>query len=205
MTMDAETRAYIATILETVAKDGLPQPRDLDGALDAIDTALSINAVDIERQNAMLSYDTLRRMVCAVAKEELGVRGPFVVDYLEALGRASRWAVEHGMGSEPRYEGKSDYTPETIKALEGSILKWSRIATGDSVDQGINNCPLCQMFYDLSCRGCPVDDESGDGCSDTPYDKWCEVRRNGQTAETPEHKDIALEFRSYLVAIRNSI
>lgn len=33
---DAERREAIAAVLETVAKDGLPGPRDLDVAIDAI-------------------------------------------------------------------------------------------------------------------------------------------------------------------------
>lgn len=35
-----EQRAEVARVLEIVAKDGLPGPRDLDGALDAIEQAL---------------------------------------------------------------------------------------------------------------------------------------------------------------------
>lgn len=39
MALTGERRDEIARILETVAKDGLPGPRDLDVALDAIESA----------------------------------------------------------------------------------------------------------------------------------------------------------------------
>lgn len=39
--MTEDERDEIARILEIVAKDGLPEPRDLDVALDAIEAALS--------------------------------------------------------------------------------------------------------------------------------------------------------------------
>lgn len=39
MVLTGERRDEIAKILETVAKDGLPHPRDLDVALDAIESA----------------------------------------------------------------------------------------------------------------------------------------------------------------------
>lgn len=35
-----EQRAEIAVVLETIAKDGLPGPRDLDVALDAIQSTV---------------------------------------------------------------------------------------------------------------------------------------------------------------------
>lgn len=44
MTWSTETRDEIARVLEIVAKDGLPGPRDLDVALDAIQTAIDANA-----------------------------------------------------------------------------------------------------------------------------------------------------------------
>ena len=39
-------RDAIAKILETVARDGLPGPRDLDVALDAIQSELATEATD---------------------------------------------------------------------------------------------------------------------------------------------------------------
>lgn len=41
MTFTEEQREEVARILEMVAKDGLPGPRDLDVALDAIEAGLS--------------------------------------------------------------------------------------------------------------------------------------------------------------------
>lgn len=41
MELVGELREEIARILEIVARDGLPGPRDLDVALDAIESALN--------------------------------------------------------------------------------------------------------------------------------------------------------------------
>lgn len=61
--------------------------------------------------------------------------------------------------------------------LEGSILKWEKICKDRrSVDNGMENCPLCKEFSE--CIGCPVNVKSGDGCSNTPYDNWCEHQYN---------------------------
>jgi hypothetical protein len=40
MTFTENEREAVASILETVAKDGLPSPRDLDVALDAIEASI---------------------------------------------------------------------------------------------------------------------------------------------------------------------
>lgn len=63
------------------------------------------------------------------------------------------------------------------KALKGSIKKWKAIAAGTGVDEGGDNCPLCQMFYDsesreYSCDGCPVEVDSGSNCAGSPYFPW---------------------------------
>lgn len=58
---------------------------------------------------------------------------------------------------------------ETKNALEGSIHKWEQILAGAGVDDGINNCPLCQLFD--NCRGCPVDYTGHTGCSGE-YSAW---------------------------------
>ena len=61
-------------------------------------------------------------------------------------------------------------TDETRKALEGSIAKWQAIVDGTGENQGPQNCPLCWMFRDDECRGCPVRERSGRHyCYGTPY------------------------------------
>jgi hypothetical protein len=60
------------------------------------------------------------------------------------------------------------------KALEGSIKKWEKIVNGTGVDRGVENCPLCKIFYDTSsCVGCPVYEKTGaKDCLRTPYTAW---------------------------------
>ncbi len=79
----------------------------------------------------------------------------------------------------------------TLEALEGSILKWWRIAYSDGVDEGVANCPLCRMFHWNSetgllltnaCEGCPVAwHTSKINCEGTPYEEyaaWIDVHRD---------------------------
>ena len=64
----------------------------------------------------------------------------------------------------------------TRKALEGSIAKWQSIVDGTGLDEGTENCPLCQLYYvrnSRSCGSCPVEaDTEVDGCNGTPYEGW---------------------------------
>lgn len=65
---------------------------------------------------------------------------------------------------------------ETLKALRGSIRKWEKIVDGTDEDRGHRNCPLCALFFDDNCRGCPVSDATGQcGCNDTPYEAWVDA------------------------------
>lgn len=68
---------------------------------------------------------------------------------------------------------------KTLEALRGSIKKWQDIVKGVGEDDGVDNCPLCQLFNteemtnDDACVGCPVMNKTEyDGCQNTPYDKW---------------------------------
>lgn len=68
----------------------------------------------------------------------------------------------------------ADMNKATLKALRGSISKWKRIVAGTGGDDGVENCPLCQMFfYDhAECQGCPVSAKTGVAmCLKTPYEK----------------------------------
>ena len=62
-------------------------------------------------------------------------------------------------------------TPIALKALKGSIRKWQRIVAGDGHDEGNDNCPLCKVYFDRNCKGCPVAKATGEiQCGGTPYD-----------------------------------
>lgn len=95
---------------------------------------------------------------------------------------------------------------ETLKALHGSIEKWERIASGEGVDDGTQNCPLCQLFNapvgrNLNCAGCPVLAKTGVAkCDDTPYTNWIKLFDKEcwpLRADTDEKREVAsaeLEF-----------
>ena len=62
---------------------------------------------------------------------------------------------------------------KTLEALKGSIEKWERIVAGTGVDQGVANCPLCKLFHNKNCRGCPIYEKVKiSGCDGTPYEDW---------------------------------
>ena len=59
----------------------------------------------------------------------------------------------------------------TLRALNGAITKWENIVAGKDIDRGVDNCPLCNLFYyGHDCKGCPVFAKTGQtACQDTPY------------------------------------
>jgi len=62
---------------------------------------------------------------------------------------------------------------KTLEALQASIEKWERNAVAETPDEyrtGSDNCPLCNLFIEDRCAGCPVKARSGSGyCLRTPY------------------------------------
>lgn len=88
-------------------------------------------------------------------------------------------------------------SPETLKALNGSIKKWESIVHGIGTDEGAKNCPLCTMylsnggngafeFSEEECLGCPVAEEvDSRGCVGTPYTDWTQYLRYHQYSGYP--------------------
>lgn len=68
---------------------------------------------------------------------------------------------------------------KTLRALKGSIRKWEEIVAGEEVDDGVDNCPLCQLFYWEDCKGCPVKETTGkECCVGSPYDdEWNDIHQ----------------------------
>lgn len=88
---------------------------------------------------------------------------------------------------------------KTLEALKGSIRKWEAIVAGTGVDEGGDNCPLCQLFSfscdegDYYCYGCPVMLKTGhDDCRTTPYYAY---RAN----KTTENAQAELDFLKSLL------
>lgn len=64
-------------------------------------------------------------------------------------------------------------TKKALKGLKASIRKWKKIVNETGVDEGTYNCPLCKLFYDDCCTGCPVEEKTGKvGCAASVYDDW---------------------------------
>jgi len=64
---------------------------------------------------------------------------------------------------------------KTLRALKGSIRKWEDIIAGTGVDQGVDNCALCSLFYFVKkhCVSCLIFIETGKQyCSESPYADW---------------------------------
>jgi hypothetical protein len=67
--------------------------------------------------------------------------------------------------------------PLTLAALRGSIAKWEAIVAGTGADGGRFNCPLCTMFWDNNCKGCPVRTRTGiPDCQRSPYERYSHHR-----------------------------
>jgi hypothetical protein len=77
---------------------------------------------------------------------------------------------------------------QTLAALKGSIRKWENIVAGTGVDKGVFNCPLCELFWDDDCTGCPVSERTGlMNCRGTPYNMWeALTKRDDATHGDPE-------------------
>ena len=59
---------------------------------------------------------------------------------------------------------------ETLAALKDSIQHWRDNVTAKTPGKASTywtDCPLCRMFLDAKCDGCPVGHR---GCMRTPYD-----------------------------------
>lgn len=109
---------------------------------------------------------------------------------------------------------------KTLTALQRSIQKWEAIVAGTGVDDGVDNCALCQAFSDDyrnepgwavdGCFGCPVAEKVGAAnCMGTPYDAWAahgrtsaEYKRHPYKVEDEKGKQLAqaeLDFLRSLV------
>ncbi|MCK5602962.1 hypothetical protein KAR91_13855 [Candidatus Pacearchaeota archaeon] len=59
------------------------------------------------------------------------------------------------------------------EALLGSIEKWERILYDGGVDNLDSDCPLCMLYADRSCNGCPIKVWGNyEGCVGTPHALW---------------------------------
>jgi len=103
------------------------------------------------------------------------------------------------------------YTDEEIlKAIKKSAIKWYGIELGTGIDKGVENCALCEKFFDKiksenTCSGCPVFGETSKmECGGTPYTKWRKhhrlehIKSDNLKAECHKCKKIAYDFKIFL-------
>lgn len=91
---------------------------------------------------------------------------------------------------------------QTLAALKKSIKKWKKVADGALEEQGWTNCPLCLLFYNEDCMGCPVQERTNrTACNSTPYVEWAKSGYTGQTATTPKMTTIALKEVTFLKSL----
>lgn len=74
------------------------------------------------------------------------------------------------------------------EAWEKSLEKWEWLSKGYIITFCISGCGLCDQFYSLECRGCPISTISNkDYCKNTPYTDYKSWRI------TPEQRLIAAQ------------
>lgn len=60
-----------------------------------------------------------------------------------------------------------------LKAARESVAAWKDKLTETAPDCiliGVSVCPLCKLYFDNGCNGCPVKDFTGEeDCDGTPY------------------------------------
>jgi len=61
---------------------------------------------------------------------------------------------------------------KTLEALKGSIAKWETVRE-TLKQEGVTDCPLCQLFYNNGCKGCPVSKKTRQiNCCGTPFKEF---------------------------------
>ena len=93
---------------------------------------------------------------------------------------------------------------EVAEALEGSIKKWKAIVAGTGINEGPQNCPLCQMFITNTDRkGCPVNSKTNKpGCIGTPYDEYDKLEYEDCEGNKAELERLAQAELDFLKSLR---
>ena len=93
-------------------------------------------------------------------------------------------------------------TEKTLVALQGSIEKWEKIVARTGVDEGVRNCPLCQLFRTRhnNCNGCPVMEKADmPYCIRTPYPRFALVRNRENVLASRKYAQDELKFLKSLL------
>lgn len=105
-------------------------------------------------------------------------------------------------------------TPETLKALQGSIAKWKTIveSKGQIIGTDGTDCPLCLMFNQHfneqakdNCEGCPVAKKTGfSHCEGSPfeeYDSLVESYDDCEESDAERLAEVAQEELEFLTSL----
>ncbi len=91
------------------------------------------------------------------------------------------------------------WSKEQLKGLRGSVRKWKNIVDETGTDEGVENCPLCKLYYDKNCKGCPVSIATGKiNCDGSPY--WL-FDTDGELYEHPDLAKAELMFLKALILV----
>lgn len=87
---------------------------------------------------------------------------------------------------------------KTIRATQGAWRKWDKIAKGKATNGVARDCPLCALFLDNGCSGCPIKAATGKAsCQGTPNAAYVVLER----VIGPDHpaaRDAAYAFRNFI-------
>lgn len=93
-------------------------------------------------------------------------------------------------------------TPQTLWALNASIEKWwdnIHVTSLVLAKTHWTDCPLCTLFHQDQCRGCPVAAKSGSTfCDGTPYTRAYTAKDQGDICA---FVNIAAEEHAFLVGL----
>jgi hypothetical protein len=82
------------------------------------------------------------------------------------------------------------------KPLTVTIRKWQSIVEGKGIDEGPNNCALCEAYQHHNCRECPVQQYTGyPYCLWTPYANFVQAK---MAKNETSMKECALEELQFL-------
>jgi hypothetical protein len=98
---------------------------------------------------------------------------------------------------------------KTLEALKASIAKWEKNAVAKTAKEyriGWENCPLCLLFIDDHCAGCPIEKVGSKGCLGTPYDEAEEIhemwlKKSGSIALAKSATAIAIDEVAFLKSL----
>ena len=101
-----------------------------------------------------------------------------------------------------------ELSKRALNGLSGSIRKWEKIYSGEGIDSGEDNCPLCQLYGNNDCKSCPIFRATKiDCCDDSPFTEWVDHHINTHDTvidlkiECPKCKELAQEELDFLKSL----